>query len=31
MCIGKLVGEIIVAIAKQDLFQEMLEQLSSES
>jgi hypothetical protein len=31
MCIGKLVGEIIVGIAKQDLFQEMLEQLSSES
>jgi hypothetical protein len=31
MCIGRLVGEIIVGIAKQDLFQEMLEQLSSES
>jgi hypothetical protein len=31
MCIGKLVGELIVGIAKQDLFQEMLEQLSSES
>ena len=31
VCIGKLVGELIIGIAKQDLFQELLEQLSSES
>jgi hypothetical protein len=31
VCIGKLVGELIIGIAKQDLFQEMLEQGSSET